>query len=58
VGGMLKRQLAPETLERLLRNELLIEEEKADGQSLWSAISSVVKKSGKEGAEDGTNQRE
>jgi len=58
VGGMLKRHLAPETLERLLRNELLIEEEKADGQSLWSAISSVVKKSGKEGAEDGTNQRE
>lgn len=28
VGGMLKRHLAPETLERLLRNELLSEEEK------------------------------
>ncbi len=58
VGGMLKRHLAPETLERLLRNELLIEEEKADGQSLWAAISSAVKKSGKEAATDGTDQRE
>ena len=58
VGGMLKRHLAPETLERLLRNELLIEEEKVDGQSLWAAISSVVKKTGKEAAADGTNQRE
>ena len=28
VGGMLKRHLAPETLERLLRNELLSDEEK------------------------------
>ena len=28
VGGMLKRHLAPETLERLLRNELLSEKEK------------------------------
>ena len=27
VGGMLKRHLAPETLERLLRNELLREQE-------------------------------
>jgi len=27
VGGMLKRHLAPETLERLLRNELLEEDE-------------------------------
>lgn len=58
VGGMLKRHLAPETLERLLRNELLIEEEKTDGQNLWAAISSVVKKSGKEAAADGTDQRE
>ena len=35
VGGMLKRHLAPETLERLLRNELLSEsqEEKKNGQS-------------------------
>ena len=34
VGGMLKRHLAPETLERLLRNELLSsQEEKKNGQS-------------------------
>ena len=34
VGGMLKRHLAPETLERLLRNELLNdnEKEKKSGQ--------------------------
>ena len=34
VGGMLKRHLAPETLERLLRNELLNDkqEEKKGGQ--------------------------
>ena len=34
VGGMLKRHLAPETLERLLRNELLNDkqEEKRSGQ--------------------------
>lgn len=30
VGGMLKRHLAPETLERLLRNELMPEEEDKD----------------------------
>ena len=30
VGGMLKRHLAPQTLERLLRNELCKEEEKKD----------------------------
>ncbi|MEG2454606.1 MAG: diadenylate cyclase, partial [Oscillospiraceae bacterium] len=33
VGGMLKRHLAPETLERLLRNELMpeVEEKKPGG---------------------------
>ena len=33
VGGMLKRHLAPETLERLLRNELLNDNEKAKKSS-------------------------
>lgn len=33
VGGMLKRHLAPETLERLLRNELLPEQEDAEAAS-------------------------
>ena len=32
VGGMLKRHLAPETLERLLRNELIAEEERNGGR--------------------------
>ena len=32
VGGMLKRHLAPETLERLLRNELISEEESGNGR--------------------------
>ena len=30
VGGMLKRHLAPQTLERLLRNELVHEEQTKD----------------------------
>ena len=33
VGGMLKRHLAPETLERLLRNELLPERENDEAAS-------------------------
>lgn len=58
VNGMLKRHLAPETLERLLRNELLVEEEKSEGQSFWTALSSAIKKTGKGDAADGTNERE
>lgn len=42
VGGMLKRHLAPETLERLLRNELLPEQE-ADKQTSIPVISNVLK---------------
>lgn len=56
VGGMLKRHLAPETLERLLRNELLVTEEKEDGQNILSLLSSVLKKSGKEADGNGTSQ--
>lgn len=58
VGGMLKRHLAPETLERLLRNELLVEEEKGEGQNVWALLSSVLKKSGKGENTDGANQGE
>lgn len=58
VGGMLKRHLAPETLERLLRNELLVEEEKGEGQNFWAVISSMLKKSGKGGKADGTDRGE
>lgn len=47
VGGMLKRHLAPETLERLLRNELLVEEEGTEGMSLTALLSSVLNRSRK-----------
>lgn len=51
VGGMLKRHLAPETLERLLRNELLpIEEEEARPVSLSGLLK--FKKGGAEDGED------
>ena len=52
VGGMLKRHLAPETLERLLRNELLIEEEGNEGMSLTALLSSVLNRSRKEAQTD------
>lgn len=40
VGGMLKRHLAPETLRRMLRNELLPNELETDGEkrSKWSGL--------------------
>ena len=38
VGGMLKRHLAPETLERLLRNELLPEEAPRTGIDLIGGL--------------------
>ena len=48
VGGMLKRHLAPETLERLLRNELLSDsqEEKKNGQS--QLVNLILSRSRKE----------
>ena len=42
VGGMLKRHLAPETLERLLRNELL-PEKKEDENSPFNKLSALVR---------------
>jgi hypothetical protein len=36
----------------------LIEEEKGEGQNFWSALSSIIKKSGKGDAADGANERE
>lgn len=38
VGGMLKRHLAPETLERLLRNELMPEREQAETPSKFKLV--------------------
>lgn len=55
VGGMLKRHLAPETLERLLRNELL-PEKKDEDNSLFNKLSSLFQ-SKKEGTQDGETKK-
>jgi len=45
VGGMLKRHLAPETLERLLRKELLPEETvKSSPMDLWNNLNHILKR--------------
>lgn len=54
VGGMLKRHLAPETLERLLRNELMPEEEK-DGESQPFGKLAALFRGKKEGKENAGN---
>lgn len=43
VGGMLKRHLAPETLERLLRKELLPEETQKNGHDLVGNLVNLLK---------------
>lgn len=55
VGGMLKRHLAPETLERLLRNELIGKEQKSkgEGQSFFPILSAIGSKFRKGGTSDG-----
>jgi diadenylate cyclase len=53
VGGMLKRHLAPETLERLLRNELLPEKKEEDTPlSKLSALFRGKKEAKRDGAND------
>ncbi len=47
VGGMLKRHLAPQTLERLLRNELCTDEQEAD-QNLALRLKQKLQKKDKE----------
>lgn len=42
VGGMLKRHLAPQTLERLLRNELAPEQEKQENNVLMRFVDKMV----------------
>ena len=51
VGGTLKRHLAPETLERLLRNELLPEQESEENPSKFK-LGSLLR-FGKGGKQDG-----
>lgn len=43
VGGMLKRHLTPETLERLLRNELLPEKKEEETASFVTRISGLLR---------------
>ena len=43
IGGMLKRHLAPETLEKLLRNELMPQQEEKQN-TLWSYIAGMFYK--------------
>lgn len=53
VNGMLKRHLAPETLERLLRNELMPEQREEN--TLFNKLSALIR--GKKGAkQDGANK--
>ena len=49
VGGMLKRHLAPETLDRLLRNELLSDETEQKKTSSHSWLDQVLGRAKKEG---------
>lgn len=55
VGGMLKRHLAPETLERLLRNELLVEDISGESINVLSVLVSMFKKPKKGGEQDEIN---
>ena len=52
IGGMLKRNLMPETLSQLLRNELMPPEEEPDKPQRLPILS-FLKKLGKEGDDDG-----
>ena len=47
MGGMLKRHLAPETLERLLRNELLSEQQEEEKSLNFSSLLSGIFSRGK-----------
>lgn len=55
VGGMLKRHLAPETLERLLRNELM-PQRKEEESSLFNKLSALFRGK-KEGKQDGETKK-
>ena len=55
VGGMLKRHLAPETLDRLLRNELMPKEETPATTGAKTVLTTLFK-SRKEEPADGKDQ--
>jgi diadenylate cyclase len=50
VGGMLKRHLAPQTLERLLRQELIREETSKQELKIFTAVKEIL--TGKEERKD------
>ena len=52
VGGMLKRHLAPQTLERLLRNELCAAEEQQEQNALLQLRNKIVKKAKESGGNE------
>ncbi len=53
VGGMLKRHLAPETLDRLLRNELIADQAQSEKRGFAQALSDLLfGRAGKEGDEE------
>jgi diadenylate cyclase len=51
VGGMLKRHLAPQTLERLLRQELIKEEAAKPESKIYTAVKGIF--TDKEGKRNG-----
>ena len=52
VGGMLKRHLAPETLERLLRNELLNDMKEENNKKPIPLVNLIFSRGKKEGNEE------
>ena len=52
VGGMLKRHLAPETLERLLRNELLNDTKEETNKKPIPLVNLILSRGKKEGIEE------
>ena len=53
VGGMLKRHLAPRTLERLLRHELCPEPKEGQGESLTQKLTQILLRKNKEESGNG-----
>lgn len=58
VGGMLKRHLTAETLERLLRNELLIDTEQTEAEGLRPALTALFGGIGRKGDDKHGDQDE
>ncbi len=57
VGGMLKRHLAPQTLERLLRQELVRQEPAAQPQNQWEALRQRILDNGLLGGKEKNHEK-